>query len=434
MNGSRMKAFNYSIGFFGMSIPINMLKTFAFTFYVLERGVTTTQWATMMAIYAVIDAIDNPIYGYLSDRTRTRWGRRRPWLAIGTPLLALGLIAFFNPPAFLAENSIFVYCMLFFILTGTIDSIILANYGALFPELFRDDASRAKTNAMRQAFQLVAMIISIALTPMITESLGYGLTAILYGALASVVILYMVFTSREREPDPLEAKPGLWKAIRDLISNKKFWIAGFVGAFYSAAMALVLASVPFFVQYALGLDSGKSTFLLAAVLVIAIGGVAFWAWLVRKHHVVHVWRAALAVLALAFVPLYFAQNLVTGIAFSAFVGFGFAGVITTMDLIGAKIMDEDTQKHGLRREGIITNALGFMNRLNGLLTSAAYLLVAKIYLFESGANPGPNPGGAARFLMTIVPPVMMLISFAFSWFVDFDKKTPAVESVVEPIE
>lgn len=434
MNGSRMKAFNYSIGFFGMSIPINMLKTFAFTFYVLERGVTTTQWATMMAIYAVIDAIDNPIYGYLSDRTRTRWGRRRPWLAIGTPLLALGLIAFFNPPAFLAENSIFVYCMLFFILTGTIDSIILANYGALFPELFRDDASRAKTNAMRQAFQLVAMIISIALTPMITESLGYGLTAILYGALASVVILYMVFTSREREPDPLEAKPGLWKAIRDLISNKKFWIAGFVGAFYSAAMALVLASVPFFVQYALGLDSGKSTFLLAAVLVIAIGGVAFWAWLVRKHHVVHVWRAALAVLALAFVPLYFAQNLVTGIAFSAFVGFGFAGVITTMDLIGAKIMDEDTQKHGLRREGIISNALGFMNRLNGLLTSAAYLLVAKIYLFESGANPGPNPGGAARFLMTIVPPVMMLISFAFSWFVDFDKKTPAVESVVKPIE
>ena len=434
MNGSRMKAFNYSIGFFGMSIPINMLKTFAFTFYVLERGVTTTQWATMMAIYAVIDAIDNPIYGYLSDRTRTRWGRRRPWLAIGTPLLALGLIAFFNPPAFLAENSIFVYCMLFFILTGTIDSIILANYGALFPELFRDDASRAKTNAMRQAFQLVAMIISIALTPMITESLGYGLTAILYGALASVVILYMVFTSREREPDPLEAKPGLWKAIRDLISNKKFWIAGFVGAFYSAAMALVLASVPFFVQYALGLDSGKSTFLLAAVLVIAIGGVAFWAWLVRKHHVVHVWRAALAVLALAFVPLYFAQNLVTGIAFSAFVGFGFAGVITTMDLIGAKIMDEDTQKHGLRREGIISNALGFMNRLNGLLTSAAYLLVAKIYFFESGANPGPNPGGAARFLMTIVPPVMMLISFAFSWFVDFDKKAPAVESVVEPIE
>lgn len=423
MSEPRAKSFNYAIGFFGMSIPINMLKTFAFTFYVLQRGVTTTQWATMMLIYAFIDALDNPIYGFLSDRTRTRWGRRRPWLAIGTPLLALGLIAFYNLPAFLAGNSIFAYCMFFYILTGTLDSVILANYGALFPELFRDDTSRAKTNALRQAFQLVAMIISIALTPMVTKALGYGLTSIIYGILACVVIIYMTFTSRERQPDLGEAKPGLWKALKDLITNKKFWIAGFVGAFYSAAMSLVLASVPFFVEYALGLDSGKSTFLLAAVLIIAIAGVVLWAWLVRKFTLIPVWRAALAVLAIAFVPLYFAQNLVMGIIFSAFVGLGFSGVITTMDLIGAKIMDEDTQKHGLRREGIISNAMGFMNRLNGLFTSAAYLLVGKIYLFQSGDNPGPHPDAAARFLMTIVPPVLMVISFAFSWFINF--KNPA---------
>jgi GPH family glycoside/pentoside/hexuronide:cation symporter len=423
MSEPRAKSFNYAIGFFGMSIPINMLKTFAFTFYVLQRGVTTTQWATMMLIYAFIDALDNPIYGFLSDRTRTRWGRRRPWLAIGTPLLVLGLIAFYNLPAFLAGNSIFAYCMFFYILTGTLDSVILANYGALFPELFRDDTSRAKTNALRQAFQLVAMIISIALTPMVTKALGYGLTSIIYGILACVVIIYMTFTSRERQPDLDEAKPGLWKALKDLITNKKFWIAGFVGAFYSAAMSLVLASVPFFVEYALGLDSGKSTFLLAAVLIIAIAGVALWAWLVRKFTLIPVWRAALAVLAIAFVPLYFAQNLVMGIIFSAFVGLGFSGVITTMDLIGAKIMDEDTQKHGLRREGIISNAIGFMNRLNGLFTSAAYLLVGKIYLFQSGDNPGPHPDAAARFLMTIVPPVLMVISFAFSWFINF--KNPA---------
>ena len=58
MSEPRAKSFNYAIGFFGMSIPINMLKTFAFTFYVLQRGVTTTQWATMMLIYAFIDALD----------------------------------------------------------------------------------------------------------------------------------------------------------------------------------------------------------------------------------------------------------------------------------------------------------------------------------------------------------------------------------------
>jgi GPH family glycoside/pentoside/hexuronide:cation symporter len=396
-----------------------MLKTFAFTFYVLDMGVTTKQWAAMLLIYAFIDALDNPVYGFLSDRTRSRWGRRRPWLAIGTPLLILCFIAFYNVPAFLAGNAVFAYGMLFYILTGTLDSVINANYAALFPELFRDDVSRAKTNALRQAFQLVAMIISIALTPMVTEALGYGLTSLLYGLLGGGVILYMTFTCREKEPEPEEARPGLWKALKDLLTNRKFWIAGLANAFYSAAMSLVLASVPFYVEYALGLSSGQSTFLLAAVLAIAIGGVAVWAWLVRRFSLIPIWRAALAVLAITFVPLYFAPNLVIAIVFSAFVGFGFAGVITTMDLIGAKIMDEDTREHGLRREGIISNALGFMNRLNGLFTSVAYLLVSRIYLFESGENPGPNPAAAARFLMTIVPPVLMVISFAFSWFIDF---------------
>ncbi len=97
-----------------------------------------------MLIYAFIDAADNPpIYGYLSDRTRTRWGgRRRPWLVIGTPLLVLCLVLFFSPPAWLSANQLFIYAMLFYILTGTLDSVINANYGALFPELFKTDLSR----------------------------------------------------------------------------------------------------------------------------------------------------------------------------------------------------------------------------------------------------------------------------------------------------
>ena len=83
----RAKAFNYAIGMFGTSIPINMLKTYAAIFYVDKLGLTTVQLSLMLLIYAFIDALDNPVYGFLSDRTRTRWGRRRPWLVIGTPLL-----------------------------------------------------------------------------------------------------------------------------------------------------------------------------------------------------------------------------------------------------------------------------------------------------------------------------------------------------------
>ena len=150
MSKPGMKSFNYAVGMFGTSIPINMLKTYAFIFYVDGLGMTTVQFSLMLLIYTFIDALDNPVYGFLSDRTRTRWGRRRPWLVIGTPLLVLGLIAFYSPPAFLENNSLVVYCMLFYMFTGTIDSVINANYGALFPELFRGDAQRASTNALHR--------------------------------------------------------------------------------------------------------------------------------------------------------------------------------------------------------------------------------------------------------------------------------------------
>lgn len=428
MKSEKLKSFNYAIGMFGTSIPINMLKTYAAIFYVDRLGLTTPQFATILLVYTFIDALDNPIYGFLSDRTRSRWGRRRPWLVIGTPLLVLGLIAFYSTPQFLAGQSLLAYAMLFYIFTGTVDSVINANYGALFPELFRTDASRAATNALRQAFQLVAMIISIALTPMVTSAIGFSTTAIVYGILGGVVILYMSLTAKEVRIDELDAKPPLLKSLKDLAVNVKFWLVGFTNAFYSAAMALVLASLPFFAKYTLGISDSQQTILYASVLIIAIVCVAVWARLVRRFALIPVWRIALASLAVAFVALYFANSLPTAIVGSALVGFGFAGVITTMDLIGAKVIDEDTAKYNLRREGIISNALGFMNRLNGLFTSLAFWLVFRLFGFESGDNPGASPDQAARFLMTLFPILMTLISFAFSFTVNFRKTGAADEA------
>jgi GPH family glycoside/pentoside/hexuronide:cation symporter len=429
MAESRLKSFNYAVGMFGTSIPINMLKTYAAIFYVDRLGLTTAQFSLILLVYTFIDAIDNPVYGYLSDRTRSRWGRRRPWLVIGTPLLVLCFIAFYSTPAFIAGNSLLAYAMLFYILTGTLDSVINANYGALFPELFRTDASRASTNALRQAFQLVAMIISIALTPLVTKALGYPLTALIYGLLGGAVILYMGLTSREVKVTEAEEKPRLWASLKDLFTNRKFWIAGFTNAFYAAAMSLVLVSMPFFVKYTLKISEGQSTILFAAVLLIAIGCVTIWARWVKRFTLIPVWRAALAAMLVSFIPLYFANSLPTAVVGAALVGFGFAGVITTMDLIGAKIMDEDTQKHNVRREGIISNALGFMNRLNGLFTSAAFLIVYRYFGFESGLNPGTQPDNAARFLLTVFPPILMLFSLAFSFFISFPTKEESFVSV-----
>ncbi len=424
MPASPLKSFNYAVGMFGTSIPINMLKAYATYYYVDKMGLTMENIAVILFVYTFIDAADNPIYGFFSDRTRTRWGRRRPWLVVSTPLMVICFVAFYSPPAGLPSTTLFYYAAAFFMLTGTLDSMVNANYGALFPELFTTDAARASTNAMRQAFQLMAMIISIALTPMVTSAVGYSNTSIIYGILGGLVILYMALTSRETPVRQDDEKPRLWHSIKSLLVNRKFWIAGLANAFYSAAMGLVLASIPFFVKYTLGLPDSRTTFLSGTVLIIAIGCVFIWAALVRKFSLIPVWRAALGTLAAAFVPLYFASTFVSALLGSILVGFGFSGVIATMDLIGAKIMDEDKERYRLRREGIIASALGFMNRLNGLFISFAFYLVFILFGYESGLNPGTQPDSAARFLLTLFPMILMGVSLLFSFFIDFKADPP----------
>lgn len=147
LNRKRTSPFRYGFGMLGTSIPINMLKSYAAAYYVLKLGlITTDQMAKILFIYTFVDAIDNPVYGFLSDRTHTKWGKRRPWLVIGTPLMILCFVLFYNMPARVQSNSgqAYLYILLMYILTGTLDSLMNANYGALFPILSRPTNSEQR--------------------------------------------------------------------------------------------------------------------------------------------------------------------------------------------------------------------------------------------------------------------------------------------------
>ena len=419
----RTSPFRYGIGMFGTSIPINMFKSFAAIFYVDMLGLDMKKYSLVLLIYTFVDAIDNPVYGFLSDRTRTKWGRRRPWLIIGTPLLILSFILFFNVPSFISseKGSLFIYMLLMYILTGTLDSLINANYGALFPELFPSDTERAKTNAIRQVFQLLAMVISIALTPVITKALGYQLTAVIYGLIALVVILYCTLGCREKLEYEETEKPKLIGSIIALVTNPKFWIFGLAGAFYSAAFALISQAIPFYVKYTLKLDSSMTTVMLGVVLFVAVIGIIVWSVVIKKVEVIKIWRLGFMIMAIGFVPLYFAKNLVTAIVIECVMGFGIASCLITMDCIGAKIVDDDYARHGIRREGIINSLVGVMNRLNGLFTSLAFYVTSEVFGFVSGDEPGDNPGTAAKMLLCVFPFIAMVCASAFSFFLKFKK-------------
>lgn len=419
MSDRRTSPFRYGVGMFGTSLAINMFRGFAAAFYVIKLGLPLDRLAQITAIYTFLDAIDNPIYGYLSDNTRTKIGRRKPWLIVGTPLFVIFFILFFSPPASLNVNQLFIWALIIYSVTGTLDSLINANYGALFPELFPEDKIRAKTNSIRQVFQLVAMVIGLAMTPMITSKIGYRNTAIIYGILSLIVIMFMTLGVKEKEIKDIGEKVQIVPALLAMAKSRNFWIAGIANALYSAAMALVMVSVPFFIKYTLKIDESQGTYLLGTVILLAIIGVVFWSAMVRKFGVMSIWKIAFIALAVAFVPLFYANSLIFAIICSSFVGIGFSGVISTMDIIGAKVMDEDFVKYGIKRQGIYSSAMGFMNRLSGLFTALALWLTSMIYSFKSGDEPGNRPDEAARFLLTVFPFVLMILGIIATNFVKF---------------
>ena len=171
-----------------------------------------------------------------------------------------------------------------------------------------------------------------------------------------------------------------------------------MGAFYSAAFSLISQAVSFYVKYTLGLGGNVTTIMLGVVLVVAVSGIVFWSWILKKWTVMKVWRTGLIIMAVSFLPLFFINSLIPAIIAACFVGFGVGACLTTMDCIGAKIVDDDYAKHGIKREGIINSLMGVMNRLYGLYTSLAFYIVSVTYDFVNGENPGPNPAMASRVL------------------------------------
>ncbi|MCL2603073.1 MAG: MFS transporter [Defluviitaleaceae bacterium] len=408
----------YAVGMFGTSLPINLFRTFGMAFYVHHMGLPLTSWALIILVYTFIDALDNPVYAYFSDRTRTRWGRRRPWIIPGAILYVLFFIAFFHPPQAMAATMLMPFAMVTYIMTGTADALVGTNYGSLFPDLFRSANSRAATNMYRQIFQFIAMAIGIALTPIIAEQIGYQTTALIYGALGAAVIILSNLNCHERieEIKTLE-KPKFLPALLAIIKNEKFWIAGMTGAFYTSAVALLMASMVFFANYRLGLTGAQTTIVFATVLVVALGSVPVWTYFIKKHGPLPVWRMALIGVGIAFIPLIFVFNLITAVIACVFFGFVYSGVTCTFDLIGAKIIDDDrVRSGGIRREGIFSSMSSFLGRLHGLMMSLGLFLASVIYGYVSGDEPGERPGEAARFMMAVFPLCMMVISCTISRF------------------
>ncbi|MFC1922703.1 MFS transporter [Chloroflexota bacterium] len=131
-------AIAYGLGSFGLESAYKVFIGFYIFFYVDVLGLAVALTAVINIVFAIWDAVNDPLVGYLSDNTRSRWGRRRPWLLTALPFYVVLLVLTYTVPAvFRRGESLFWYALVVFLLFETAYTVLSVNYDALFPELFQ---------------------------------------------------------------------------------------------------------------------------------------------------------------------------------------------------------------------------------------------------------------------------------------------------------
>lgn len=413
----------YAFGMLAMMIPSQAFSSFYSYFYVEKLGLGIGLATLARTIFLIWDAVNQPLAGYYSDRTNTRYGRRRPWLYGSIPLFMLTFIMIFAVPSGLSGYSLFAWFLIALILYEAVATVIWVNYGALFPELFQGDRVRAKASAIQQAFQIVALLIGAALTPLIYDALGFGQMSVIYAVVFALLMLLCLRYVRE-DAHARQAPPvNLRDAFRTTLKNAPFWLFNLANSFAQTVNGLLSSMIPFYAKYVLRIPDAQVTILLASIFVSVIPLVAVWYWIIRRMDAVKGWRLSLFAYALSVIPLWFGSDLISGILAGILVGFGLAGFLVTPNVVGSQIIDLDFAATGRRREGVYTAVSGFITRSSGLISALAFLIVGMIFGYESGDNPGPNPEATFRYLISVVPFGLLIVSIVVSYFVKLPKRT-----------
>lgn len=406
----------YALGMFAMMIPTQAFSSFYSYYYVEKLGLGVGLATLARVIYLIWDAANQPLFGYLSDRTRTRWGRRKPWIVSSIPLFMATFIMVFAVPDGLSGFSLFVWFVIALVLFEGVSTIIWVNYGALFPELFRGDRARAKASAVQQGYQIVAILIASVLTPILFAALGFGYMSVVFAIVFAVFMVGFVVTTQENKQASVEPPLPIMEAFRSTLRNKQFWIFNIANSFAQTVNGLLGSSIPFYAKYVLHVPEAQVSLLLASVFVPVIPLVAVWYWIVRKLGGLRGWRLSLIVYGLSVIPLWFATNLGTGIAAGIAVGFGLAGFLVTPPVVTGQIIDRDFELTGSRREGVYTAVGGFITRSSGLISALAFWVVGMIFGYVSGDDPGPDPESTFRYLISVVPLCLLAVSMFISFF------------------
>ena len=341
----------------------------------------------------LLEALDDPIIGYWSDRLPSRWGRRVPFVVLGTPAWGLLFVLLFTPPAEGAEFANVVYlfvCAAAFFLLSNLSGAPLE---ALLPHVARRDDDRVSVASWQVLFGVAGAAVGLSVSSLLKDAVGFvGMAVAIAGVAVLVRYVALAGVWRRAIEDRTPAAEGFGRALREMFSNPQFlaFLPSFV--FFQVGLQLLTAALPFYAATVLadarlldwtGADNeGVFTFLLTAAIIAGmLLAVVPFGRFARRAGKARAYRAAMLGCALYF-PALFLVGLIPGVPALAealvavFVaGLPTAGVFLFPAIITADIIDYDEQRTDTRREAMFYGAQNFLEKLATAVAPLVFALV-----------------------------------------------------------
>jgi len=290
----------YGIGDLASGLMLNFFGFYLLYFFVDLGGLAPAAIGLMFLVTKLIDAITDPVMGVVADRTRTRWGRYRPYLLFASLPLGLCMILIFSAPADMGGTALLIWAYASYSLCMLAFTAANVPYGGLLGVISPSSDERSRVTAFRMFFSALGGILVGALGTTLVRELGGGderhgllLTVSCIAAVSVFCLLTTFFTTKERIP-PVEQNGSVRGDLWVLLCNSS-WIAVAIAAILGVtSIAARAATAPFFFKYVAG-DDGMPVFLffdrpalfLTALAVGQVSGVIFGTiamrWFEKSH-------------------------------------------------------------------------------------------------------------------------------------------------------
>jgi len=362
-------------GTYGALLPI---------FYQDYLGLQARWIAIASGIYAVWNAINDPLFGYISDSTRFKRGRRIPYMRFTAPFLALTFILVWLAPEGAGDTTLFIWMLATMLLYDTCYTIIGLVYSALLPEVTESDAERNSLQISSSLFGLLGMILGFLIPDFFRPKAGVSpsflplqISMAVVAVFGAIFIIITTLKVKERPEFTKVDKPlPLGKAVRYTFTSKSFLFLVSQNFMSILMQSLLLGMIFYLADYVLQMNT---MIILACVFFPLIIGVPITTLIRSRLGVVGAQQLLLVIAGTGLLLITFVPKPLILVCL-VMAGFGLSGPQTLTNVLFGQVADEDELRSGVRREGAFFG-------VNALITKPAQSVALALipFILESTA-------------------------------------------------